>query len=207
MRYLLLIIGLLLSQLAVAQFSKRFEAGSYFLMANPGVRQLGDLKLRNERKLLVKTKKGKRLKLPPDEVKRFQLGSRAYVVAKHFHLSVNSRSIAVDEAFVQRLDSGQVVVMRYDHLLNTGADWLCLYRYSIDAYLLQSHPDSAVAVVVDYFDKARFRQQARPFLASRSDLAQMLDEGLITYSNLPTALHALNNNLPFSISAIPERKE
>ncbi|SMB97915.1 hypothetical protein SAMN00120144_2274 [Hymenobacter roseosalivarius DSM 11622] len=205
--FLLLLANLLLSKIALAQFSKKFEVGSYVLIENRNERQYGQLKLRSEKKLRVKSPEGNAFRLKPNQVHNFRIGSRHYIVAKDFHLSENSHSIDVKAAFVERLDSGQIVLMRYDHFINTGANWLFLYRYPIAVYLLSDPSSSAFNLVYNYFNKSLFREQVRPFLTMSPDLIQMLDKGKITFYNLPSAIHALNNNSPFLPSDAPERKQ
>lgn len=194
---LLLLYSLLLPQLAWAQFSKEFEAGSYILNINPSVRQYGQLKLRNERKLIIKTIEGRISKAKPKQISSFRIGDQQYIIIRNFRFIHNSVPVNIKTAFVERLDSGQVTIMRYSHLLNTGPDWLFLYRYPIQTYLLRAYPDAAITEVGNYFDKSEFRRRAQPFLVLRADLVRLLAEERITYQNLPAAIHALNNNLPF----------
>lgn len=232
MRPLVVLAALLLPPLAQAQFSKRFEAGSYQLSDSPGNVQRGELSLRSNDKLLVKNLSGRTQSLKPAHVSNFSIGTRQYVAFKTV-FPRHSHPEAADEetAFVEQLTNGQVKLLRYDNTGNTGVDWLFLYHYHHTYYfltnrqhltdaqrydraarpnvVLSSYADSTVTLLQASYrpdERASFYQAVKPFFTPRPDLLAMLREGQITIHNLPTALQALNENLPYSASAGEIRK-
>jgi hypothetical protein len=200
--------GSFAEQFDSGQFN-RFAVGSYVLRNQPSVRHYGQLKLRNGRKLVVKTIAGKTRRIKARKALSYSIGQHRYSVINQLQFYIGSHLDLVSEkaAYAQVLDSGKVVLLRYDHLFNTGIDWLFLYRYPTSVYLVRDQPDSAFAAIGDTFDKVYFQQHVRQFLVTRADLVNMLDAGLITYQNFPSAIHALNQNLPFCPLAVPKSKK
>lgn len=206
-RGLFVLVIMLLPQIVQAQFSTNYEAGSYVLRNQPNTRHYGQLKFRNGRKLLVKTEAGKKLRINAQKALSCSVGPHQYSVISRLQFSINSRSVNEKAVYAQVLDSGKITLLRYHHLLNTGTDWLFLYRYPIDVYLLRAQPDSSFTVVWDAYDKSYFRQHVRQFLTARADLVKLLDAGLITYQDFPNAISALNKNRLFQPTVVPERKK
>ena len=99
--------------------------------------------------------------------------------------------------------------MRHNYFINTGVNWFYLYRYPVYAFLLSTQSSLKIISISNtyenispnVFNNSTFRQKVRPFLITRPDILQLLDEGYITFSNLPAAIHTVNNNLPFLPSA------
>ena len=86
--------------------------------------------------------------------------------------------------------------MRYNY--SVGAPGM---DSQLTAYLLQeSSQDVAVTIPVSvYTGKGkRFRDALAPYVANRTDLLQLLDDGLIGIDELPKFIHALNSGQPFS---------
>lgn len=201
---LFLLVVLACPLLAQAQFTNRYEAGSYVLAADSLTSRVGQLRLKNQRKLLVMNAKGTRRRLTPAQISSFRIGTHRYAVVRDFLVQQGSRTVVVKAAFAERLASGQVTLFRYTHLWNSGAGWLYLYRYPISFYLVDN-PTEPLLAIYNYFDYAKFQQQARAVLAQRPDLLRLLDEHRITYENFPAAIHSLNNQLPFD-PAVPARQ-
>ncbi|WP_152559937.1 hypothetical protein [Hymenobacter sp. IS2118] len=206
-RFLILLAIGLLPSAARAQFSEAYETGSYVLKSGPSERHYGKLKLRNGRKLLVRTPKGKRIIVRARHALSCTIGQRHYAVIDDLQFDINSRSVNERAGFAQLLDSGKITLLRYDHLLNSGFDWFWLYRYPITVYLIRIQSDYPYTAAWETFDGSYFRRRVRSFLISRPDLVELLDKGAITYQNFPNAIRALNHNLSFQPSAVPERKE
>ena len=209
MRLALVLFACLLSHVAWAQLfgGSSFKSGSYILTDKPGVRQPGQLKLQSGSKLAIKTTGNKTVKLTPAEVNAFWIGQQKYVVASNFHVKSGLGGTDIDKAFVQQLDSGQIMLMRYEYTVGApimmGAGGSMAYGggSSNSAYLLRSRYDaSATAVQAGTYSSGgkQFRETVRPFLASRPDLVKYLDEKRLTIENLPEAIHALNHNLAFN---------
>jgi hypothetical protein len=227
MRSLIVLAVLLLSPPAQAQFSKQFEAGAYQLSDSPGNVQLGELSFRNHDKLLIKKPSGQVQSLKPTHVNRFTIGKRQYVAFKTvFPRHSHPEDADEETAFVEQLANGKLKLLRYDRTGNTGVDWLFLYHYQHTYYfltnrqhlidtqrydraarpnvVLSSYADSTVTLLQSDYrpnELASFYQAVKPFFTTRPDLLAMLREGQITIHNLPTALQALNENLPYSAPA------
>ncbi|WP_345053772.1 hypothetical protein [Hymenobacter glaciei] len=206
-RGLFVLVIMLLPTVVQAQFSAGYETGSYVLRNQPNIRHYGQLKFRNGRKLLVETEAGEKRRIKAYKALSCAVGPHRYSVINRLQFNINSRSVNEKAVYAQVLDSGKITLLRYHHLLNTGIDWLFLYRYPIDVYLVRAQPDSSFAAIWDTYDKSYFRQHIRPFLVARPDLLKLMDGGLITYQDLPRAIYALNKNRSFQPEAVLERKE
>ncbi|RZK16587.1 MAG: hypothetical protein EOO56_19635 [Hymenobacter sp.] len=206
----LLAAGLLLPQVGRAQllFNNPFQEGSYVLADSRTVRHAAELKLQQDgATLVVKTPRGKNLKLSPEEVASFYIGSQRYVPAGYFHVMGGLGGTDVEAVFAEQLDSGQVQLLRYDYSMNNGgsmgAGGLMTGggTWHLSAYLLRRATEAGyTAVQSGAYSNAgkRFREALRPFLATRPDLLKLLDDNKVDIKNLPAVIHALNTNLPYS---------
>lgn len=204
--FFLLLLGSVPHLSRAQLFGKGFETGSYVLREGPAGRQPGQLNLRNGTKLLLKTAAGKTRKLTPEQVQCFRIGPRAYVTAGDFRLG----GAYVERAFVEQLDSGQVVLLRYEYSVGApmamGAGGGMSYGGSSNARaLLLATPGEARVTPVQggYYSGGgkAFREAVRPYLSTRPDLVQLLEQKRITDDNLPAVIHALNHHLPFDPAA------
>jgi hypothetical protein len=211
MRFLLLTVGLLLAQGSQAQIMtfKKFEEGSYVLADSRDVRHPGRIKLQSGSKVVIKTPDGTTLKLKPNALYSFRIGKREYTTASDFRVQ-GGFGMNVEEAFVERLDSGQVILMQYDYtvgipMLGAGSSPMVMGPRgtivgnsvsAMQAYLLRRPTDNTyVSVQPALYTSAggnRFRDAVRPFLAGHADLLKLLDEKHITMDNLPAVIRALN---------------
>jgi hypothetical protein len=206
MHFYLFFALLLLPKVVSAQLSKGFETGSYILNDSRKARQKGDLKLQSNSKLLAKNATGETIKLTPEQVYSVWVGSKHYVTVGGFNVKSGLGGTDVDMAFVEQLDSGQVILMRYDYSVGApGGVGPGGMSYgggsSTSVYLLDGLYAGSVTVAQSgtYSPGGKqFREAVRPYLASRSDLVKLLDDKRITTANLPEAIHALNHNLPFN---------
>jgi len=211
MRFLLLTFGLLLPQLGWAQlFGGGFADGSYILSDSRLIRLQGQLKLQSSSKLVVKNEAGKNLAFTPYEVCSFRIGSQKYVTAGGFHVIGGIGGVDIDRAFVQQLDSGVVVLLRYDYSVGTptmnawggmsgGGGW------GLSTFLLSgsSIPGVTAAQASPYSSSGKkFREAVRPYFAGRPDLQKLLDTKRINANNLAAAVHAFNTNSPFTAAAL-----
>lgn len=232
MRSLVALATLLLPPPAQAQFARQFEAGAYQLSDSPDNVQRGELSLRSNDKLLIKKLSGRAQSLKPTHVNSFSIGKRQYVAFKTvFPRHSHPEEADEETAFVEQLANGPVKLLRYDLTGNTGVDWLFLYHYHHTYYfltnrqhltdtqrydraarpnvVLSSYADSTVTLLQSNYrpsELASFYQAVKPFFTTRPDLLALLREGQITIHNLPTALQALNENLPYSAPAGEIRK-
>jgi hypothetical protein len=206
MHFYLLLAFLLLPEVVLAQLFKGFENGSYILNDSRKVRQQGSLKLQSSSKLVIKNAAGETIKLTPEQVYSFWQGSKHYVTIGGFHVKGGLGGTDVDMAFVEQLDSGRVILMRYDYSIGApmamGAGGMSYGgSSSSSAYLLDGLYAGSVTVAQSgtYSNGGKqFREAVRPYFASRSDLVKLLDDKRITTANLQEAIHALNHNLPFN---------
>jgi hypothetical protein len=209
MRLLLVITCSLLSHFCQAQFItfKKFEEGSYVLTDSRTVRHAGQIKLQSGSKLVIKNPDGTTVKLKPQELYSFRIGQREYSTARNFHVQ-GGFGINVDEAFVEQLDSGQVVLMSYEYtvgnpMMGAGGTMAGGGTSTMSAFLLhRPTEDLYVPVQPGFYTSAggnRFRDAVRPFLVSRPDLVKLLDEKHITMDNLPAVIRALNAGKPYRL--------
>lgn len=198
MRFFLFLTCLLLPQLASAQLFSNFEAGSYILAKFPITRSEGQLKLKSGDYLLVKTSSGEKLKLTPRDVASFRIGNQKYITTNvGFEVRVGLGSTYVDKSFVEMLDSGQVVLMRYQYYIGSPGGGSTEH----ELYLVRPSNSyrSPTPLPTNNFGGAgkKFTQALSPFVAQRPDLVQLLAEGQISTDNLLNFIHALNTGQPF----------
>lgn len=206
MRHLLCFsVAIALPQLAHAQLFKNVEIGSFVLSATPQLRQTAGLYLRNSEQLVVRDLAGKNTTFSPQQVRSFKIGQRQFVTTGGFKLSGEGY---VTQAFAEQLDSGQVVLLRYQVLPNNAATRGNI-GYDSEAgksiYLLRSATASTVTPIQAGWSRksAAFQEALRPYLASRPDLLQLLATKSLAPKQLPLVIHALNQNLPYG--AEPKR--
>lgn len=205
----LLLLGCLALPFAVkAQFNE-FKSGTYVLSSD-GSQHGGELKLRNFQLLVVKNPQGKNLKLTPAEVTAFRLGNERYVTLKDADLPGPTKLFKDNSegqtAFVQQVDSGQVMLLRYSYsqamapTMGAGGGMVGGGSAGISLYLLR-HAGSAGLTVMEHTGlgggNKNFRELLRPYLVARPDLLKLLDEKLLTESMLPELIHALNNGAAY----------
>jgi hypothetical protein len=181
--------------------------GSYVLRASPQVRQQGGLYLRNSEQLVVSDLAGKKTSFSPQQVSSFQIDKQRFVTTGGFQLpSSGVNKTYVTNAFAAQLDSGQVMLLRYQTLPSTAAT-----RGNIgydnaagqQVYLLRFANTSDLTPVLTSWSKKStlFQAAMRPYLASRPDLAQLLEAKQLAPKQLPLIIHLLNNNLPYSAAS------
>lgn len=202
MRYPVIFFALLAPQLAHAQLFKTVEIGSYVLTANPQVRQQGGLYLRNSEQLVVRDLAGKNTSFSPQQVSSFQINKRKFVTTGGFQLHGGFGNKFVDQGFAEQLDSGQVVLLRYQAPPSNAAT---RGNIGYDAsegqsvYLLRFANAPTVTPIQAIWSKKSpsFQNALRPYLAARPDLLQLVTTNSLNPKQLPLLIHALNNNLPY----------
>ncbi len=200
--FLVLSSALTLSQLAHAQLIKKVEVGSYVLNATPQLRQTAGLFLRNSEQLVVRDLAGKNTTLSPQQVRSFKIGERKFVSTGGFVLTSGTGDRYVAQAFAEQLDSGQVVLLRYQTLPDNAPSRGNI-SYDSEAgksiYLVRSATTPTITAMQAGWTKksAAFQAALRPYLASRPDLLKLLDANALAPKQLPLIVHALNHNLPY----------
>lgn len=202
MRLLFILIGLLLPQALWAQFFNSFEPGFYQLVNSPGVRHQGLLKLRGNDQLVVKDDHDDKTKLTPQEVASFQMGGHKYVTAGNFALGSGPFSKTVDLAFVERLDSGYVSLLRYTYTTGGGAPMVGAGGAMMGGggstgvlYLLKWVQETEFSPIPSsglLGGGKKFREALQRHLANRPDLTKSLEAKRFTTDDLPGIVHALN---------------
>lgn len=205
MRQLLLTTLLLLSLAAHAQLSldNDFQPGSYVLKSSPHSPVVGMLKLNGTERLVVQKFRSKNLKLTPDDVTTFRLGTHKYVVATDFEVDKGLITSTVDKAFVEQVDSGRVVLLHYPFvvggapMMGSGgmmmggmASYRDLYLLLIDGVLTPIQVNASNG-------GRKFRDALLPFLTSRPDLVNLLEGKHVSADDMPAIVHALNTGKAF----------
>lgn len=202
MRFCLILGVLLAPQMVSAQStSKDFVPGTYILNNGQSVRQQGQLKLKSHDKLLVQKPDGKNIKYTPDQVSSFWMNDHRYTTADNFI----GKSTELKKAFVVLLDSGQVMLMRYDYYMPSGLEKLGMPPISHIFLLKSARQIQLTRVEHGMFlpTDQMFREAVRPYFSGRPDLVKLLDEKIITFNNLPAAIHAVNHNTLFVLYETP----
>jgi hypothetical protein len=210
MRLSLLLLALLLPQVGWAQFGG-FTAGSYVLRNSPMVRHEASLQLNSSTELRWKDAAGNKQKLTPDGVSSFRIGKHRYVTADSFTIKAFMRAIPVERAFVELVDSGWVMLVRYDLPVNTGAGYVGTsgnfvgstgnHGYLQPFYLLRLPTDKQFTIVnynmVGNSGK-EFKAIVLPFFADRPDLVAIIESKRFSNDELPALVHAYNSSEPYA---------
>lgn len=182
-----------------APFGKRTKTDCYILNANPQVVYAGKIKV-HDKELIVKNSQGKDLKYKPDEVHWAKADTIRYVAANNFAIKSGFGSFnQASKLFVEIVDSGQVSLYRYDYSYpgSTAGSSMSFVTFMLHDATTNSITTLPTSI---YTGKGqRFREALAPFVTTRPDLLQLVEDGHITISNLPLLLHALNYNEPFPI--------
>ncbi|MFD1470495.1 hypothetical protein ACFQ48_19875 [Hymenobacter caeli] len=213
MRLLFVFIGLLLPQVLWAQFFNSFEPGSYRLVNSPGVRHQGQLKLRGNDQLVVEDADGKKTRFAPQEVASFQMGGHKYVTAGNFTLGSGPFIKTVDLAFVERLDSGYVSLLRYTYptggapMVGAGGAMVGGGGSTGVLYLLKWVQEADVSPIPSsglLGGGKKFREALQRHLANRPDLTELLEAKRFTTDDLPGIVHALNTGTDYVPAPLPD---
>ncbi|WBA43722.1 hypothetical protein [Hymenobacter canadensis] len=206
MRLFLLIISLLIPQALMAQFNS-FEAGSYRLAADKTVHHEARIKLRGSSTLIVKDAKGGTSKYTPANVLSFQLGARKFISVRDFDVEMGLASQTIDEAFVQLLDSGALVLMRYEFtvggpmMVGAGGSMSGGGSSTYEVYLLRWNNELSIAHIPANRltgGGPKFRDALVPYLRQRPDLSKLVENKQVTIDNLPAIVRAFNSGQPYA---------
>jgi hypothetical protein len=201
MRALLLILSftgftLTISLFAQTQESVDFERGSFKLNTTSEI-QSGLLRPAAKNLVVKQYVNGPSVKYRWEDILFYRLGLRKYVRASGFLAKSSSgwSQQAVNEAFVQLLDSGAVSLMRYEKSISTpqGGTTEVLYL------LKRATEPNATTIPFSVLDGAgkKFREALLPYLTDRPDLIKAVNDKKVTVYSLQTLIHALNNKVAF----------
>lgn len=167
--------------------TKGFESGYYILADEPTVRHTGQMRIEPFGPSLRVKQEGKVMNQVFKPAQLLACGTEKvkYVIAKDF-LSGRAH---IDADFAQQLDSGQIVLLNHSRVSGAGG--------GISIFLVRRPSETAVTVL-DAF-KNQYRQQILPFIASRPDLVQLVQEKKFTYDNLYALIHAFNTGQPYAL--------
>ncbi len=204
MRFSLLAGGLLLPRLLFAQVFKHYEVGTYVLTSQPQVQQTGGLYLQTGEQLVARDIAGKTTVLTPSQVRSFRVGSRKFVVTGGFQTRSGLGDQYVRQAFAEQLDSGRVVLLRYESPVGNSptpgsGDVAYGGGATVTVYLLRHAGEMAVTPVQANWSQnnKRLPEALRPFLVARPDLTKLLEEKRLAPDKLPLLIHALNAGEPY----------
>jgi len=196
--FLLSFVGILFSHLLLAQ---GFQPGSCIFGNDGRTKHTGMIRFHSNY-LDFKNEKGEVIKLLPEDVYRFQIGNNKFTTAEGFVVPTAIAEKTMKLTFVQLLDSGQVLLMRYDEegrnapIMGAGGSMMSYGRnYTLSTYLLQM-PNEAEATSLPKNSK-EFRKALAAYVTTREDLAKLLSDKRISQRNLQAFIHALNTGQPF----------
>jgi hypothetical protein len=162
--------------------------------------------LQSSEKLLVRDITGQNTSFSPRQVSSFRINNRQFVSTGGFRLHSGFGDTYVAQAFAEQLDSGQVVLLRYQPVPK-GAAGRGNIGYSENAaskvYLLRAANTLTVTPLQTGQSGAAFRAAIRPYLASRPDLTNLVEARKLETRDLPALVYALNHNQPYSSASGP----
>jgi hypothetical protein len=192
--------------LVVAQFNS-FKAGSYILDKSRQTRHDAQLKLKSDKLLVAKDANGETLKLTPKDIYSFRIEQQRYRTASGFEIKSGFSGEIIDEVFVTLLDSGQVLLMRYDYIsgsamrVGAGGAMMGGGGFPQEVYLIRGAKSYSTPAVISGGNsakaKAALQATLSPYVAQRPDLAKLLADGQIYEGNLFAFIRALNTGLSF----------
>ncbi|MCB2377551.1 hypothetical protein LGH70_08155 [Hymenobacter sp. BT635] len=209
MRLFYVALGLLLPQLAAAQFNT-FQPGSYVLSSDQTVHTAPKLKLRGSDELVVKNAAGQTAQFTPSDVSWFRMGPRKYISVGSFYVSVGLGGESVEEAFVQLLDSGSVLLLRYEAsmtrpmTMSPGGGMNGGGNATYNIFLLRRTTERTLKQIPGNRlggGGTKFRDAILPYLAQRPDLIKLVEDKTVTLDNIEGIIHALNTGQPYAIIA------
>ena len=185
MKSLVLALFALVPLCGKAQTLERgFTEGYYVLADEPTVRHTGTMRIEPFGPSLRVKQDGKLMNqaYKPAQVLFCGTGNTKYVVAKDF---VSGRA-HIDADFAQQLDSGQVVLLWHSRASAAGGGF--------DTYLVRRATDTALTRLLLYHNE--YKEKLLPFLESRPDLVQQLQQKDFKIDNVYALIHAFNTGQP-----------
>lgn len=166
---------------------KGFTEGYYVLVDEPTVRHVGTMRIEPFGPSLRVKQDGKLMNqvYKPAQVLFCGTGQTKYVVAKDF----KSGSAHIDADFAQQLDSGQVVLLWHSRASAGGGGF--------DTYLVRRSTDTALTRLLLY--RNEYKEKLLPFLESRPDLVQLLQQKDFKLDYVYALVHALNTGKPVAL--------
>ena len=184
-----------------------FEPGCFVLKGSKAGCQAAQLKIQYGRRLVAKTETGDTLRLLPAQVSSFRMGSHTFVTAQHFRVVGAPSGKEINQAFVERLDSGRVLLLRYSYdvvtpvpaskrniALNVSSvtNAYLLHRPGNGPYTPVQNPRLGHGIVPLY-------DAAKSYFTSRPDLLKALADTRTTIDHLPALVRALNSGEPYML--------
>lgn len=188
------------------QFSA-FEPGCYVPKGSKTDCQPAQLKIQYGRRLVVKTATGDTLRLLPAQVSSFRMGHHQFTTAQRFKLVGAPSGKEIGPSFVEQLDSGRVLLLRYSYdvvtpvpaskrniALNVSSvtNAYLLHRPGGGPYTPVQNPRLGHGVPTLY-------DAAKPYFTSRPDLLKALADARTTIDHLPALVRALNSGEPYAL--------
>jgi hypothetical protein len=208
-----LLFTLLLASVLVplcAQAQATAEPGDYYILKeNPGVKVTTWFSYLGSGALLATSRNGKKYTLKAQHVTSVHWKQRSFLTVSSFEIRNVLNKATVDYGFAEVLDTGRVMLLRYDYvasvpmILPTGAG-LFVGGYSDSRYIYFLRDSTGTVAMPAFAHHSREQRAAlQPYVASRPDLVAALESKQFNENSLPAIIRSLNSGQPFTPPAPP----
>ncbi len=205
MRFSLLIFGLFIPQLLVAQASKKIVGmGIYMLARSSANARAEEISFAPGKEVIRITTANKPATFDPEEISFFTIGQRKFLAINDIIIT-EKQSVIPAHIFVEQLDSGRIILLHYwredvDYGVGMGGTT----RNFMSFYLLRQANESVYTVIEDreIGSKKQTQRLLAPYLTGRPDLAKLLESnvpGRVLTDNVFPIIHALNTGQPYAL--------
>ncbi|NVO32906.1 hypothetical protein [Hymenobacter lapidiphilus] len=173
----------------------------YYILTDNRIRQYPARLKVYASQLVAKDEQGKVSKWKPEEVYYVRTAKQRFIALQDFSIKNTFGYLEIKRpVFVQLLDSGTFCLMRYDNgYLHDGSRLpaLLLARTGAEERPLTIPYDASSGIGKHLGAGKKFREALAPYVTTRPDLLQLLDEKKISIDNLAFFVRAINTGRPF----------
>jgi len=204
MRFSLLIFGLLIPNLLVAQAPKKIiGTGVYTLARSSANARAEEVSFVPGKEVIRITIANKPATFSPEEVALFTIGQRKFLALNDI-ITTEKKSVIPAHIFAEQLDSGQIVLLHYwREDIDYGVGMGGTTHNFMSFYLLRKANESVYTVIKDreIGSKKQTQRLLAPYLTGRPDLAKLVESnvpGRVLADNVLPIIHALNTGQPYA---------